>query len=119
MVKPGEAGSLDLKAFDLLIVGSPTMGGRPSQPMQTFLSSIPVDVLKDKNVLAFDTRLKAGWVKVFGFAAEKIARSLTGKGGKLLAPPAGFIVLGSNGPLKEGELEKAGVWIKGIQTGKK
>ncbi|RJO61349.1 MAG: flavodoxin family protein [Dehalococcoidia bacterium] len=119
VVRPGEVGPQDLKSIDLLVVGSPTMGGRPTRPMQAFLSGIPAGSLNGINVTAFDTRIPATWVKIFGFAAGKIARSLTGKGGKLLAPPAGFFVLGSNGPLKEGELERAGVWIKGIQSGKK
>ncbi len=119
MLRPGEAGSSDFKVIDLLLVGSPTMGGRPSQPMQAFLSGIQTDALKNVDVAAFDTRLKTWWVKIFGFAAEKIARSLTGKGGRLITPPQGFIVLGSKGPLKEGELEKAGTWIKEIQADKK
>jgi flavodoxin len=109
----------DLKAIDLLIVGSPTMGGRPTQPMQTFLSGIPSDVLKGVDVLAFDTRLKAGWVKIFGYAAGRIADGLKSKGGRLVTPPQGFIVAGSKGPLKEGELERAGAWIKEVQPGKK
>lgn len=118
-VRPGEAGSSDFKSFDLVVVGAPTMGGRPSPPMQAYLSGIPTDALKGIDVAAFDTRLKTWWVKIFGFAAEKIARSLSGQGGKLLAPAAGFFVLGSKGPLKEGELERAGDWIKGLVQGKK
>ena len=119
VVRPGEVIPPDLKSIDLLIVGSPTMGGRPTQPMQAFLSGIPADALKGIDVVAFDTRLKAAWVKIFGFAAGRIANSLKNKGGRLAAPPQGFIVLGSKGPLKEGELERAAAWIKGIQASKK
>ena len=119
IVRPSEAGSPDFKSFDLVIVGSPTMGGRPSQPMQAFLAGIPADALKGIDVAAFDTRLPAAWVKIFGFAAGKIANILKKRSGHLAAPPEGFFVLGSKGPLKEGELERAGAWIKGIQAGKK
>lgn len=119
MLRPGEAGSADFKTVNLLIVGSPTMGGRPTLPMQSFLSGIPADALKGMDVAAFDTRLKTWWVKIFGFAAGKIADTLKSKGGKLLAPPAGFFVLGSKGPLKEGELERAGTWIKEALATKK
>jgi flavodoxin len=119
VVRPGEATPPDLKSIDLLVVGSPTMGGRPTMPTQAFLSGIPADALKGIDVAAFDTRLKSWWVKIFGFAAGKIAESLKSKGGRLAAPPQGFIVLGSKGPLKEGELEIAATWIKGIQASKK
>ena len=119
VVRPGEVGPPDLKSIDLLVVGSPTMGGRPTQPMHAFLSGIPADALKGIDVVAFDTRLKAAWVKIFGFASGKIAGMLKSKGGRLAAPPQGFFVLGRNGPLKEGELERAAAWIKGIQASKK
>jgi flavodoxin len=119
MLRPGEAGSSDFKSIDLLIAGSPTMGGRPTLPMQAFLSGIPSDALKGIDVVAFDTRLKTWWVKIFGYAAGRIADVLKIKGGRLAAPPQGFFVLGSKGPLKEGELERAGAWIKRIQTDKK
>ena len=119
VVRPGEVTPPDLKAVDLLVVGSPTMGGRPTIPTQTVLTGIPADALKGIDVAAFDTRLKSWWVKIFGFAAGKIAATLTNKGGRLAAPPQGFFVLGSKGPLKEGELEMAVAWIKGIQPAKK
>ena len=35
-------------------------------------------------------------------------------GGKLAAPPEGFIVLGTQGPLLDGELERAAKWAKDI-----
>ncbi len=106
----------DLSAFDTLIVGSPTMGGRPTQPMQDLLARLPQESLKGKGFLTFDTRLTAGWVKIFGYAADKMAKSLAAKGGKQLAPPQGFLVVGDKGPLKEGELERAAGWIKEIKN---
>jgi flavodoxin len=117
--RPGEVTPADFKFIDLLIVGSPTMGGRPTQPMQGFLSGIAADALKGIDAAAFDTRVKARWVKIFGYAAERIAASLKNKGANLVAPPEGFIVLGSKGPLKEGELDRAKEWIKAIQAEKK
>jgi hypothetical protein len=36
------------------------------------------------------------------------------KGGELIAPPEGFFVQGTEGPLKEGELERASDWAKQI-----
>jgi hypothetical protein len=36
------------------------------------------------------------------------------RGGKLAVPPEGFIVEASEGPLREGELERAAAWAKTI-----
>lgn len=63
---------------------------------------------------AFDTRLPAKWVKIFGYAADRIGDSLKRRGGKLAAPPEGFFVEGTIGPLKEGEPERAAGWAEEI-----
>lgn len=108
----------DLKAIDLLIVGSPTQGGRPKQSLQIFLNRIPANALKNVGVASFDTRFSLKdqnfvlrlLLKTIGYAAPRIAESLKSKGGKLLAPPEGFILKGKEGPLAAGELEKAKTW---------
>jgi flavodoxin I len=53
-------------------------------------------------------------VKLFGYAAEPIAAKLQKKGGTLAAPPEGFFVGGTEGPLKEGELERAAQWARRV-----
>jgi hypothetical protein len=45
-------------------------------------------------------------------------KKLERKGGHLAAEPEGFIVEDSEGPLKKGELERAGTWAKGIVESK-
>jgi hypothetical protein len=57
-------------------------------------------------------------VKTGGYAAKSIAKRLEKAGGKLAAPPEGFAVKGTEGPMKQGELERAAEWAKrlgGIQ----
>jgi hypothetical protein len=54
------------------------------------------------------------YVRTFGYAAKPIARSLTKKGGELHLPPEGFYVQGMEGPLVEGELERAEDWARQI-----
>ncbi|MDJ1422499.1 MAG: hypothetical protein M5U10_11355 [Candidatus Methanoperedens sp.] len=44
-------------------------------------------------------------------APGRIVDSLKGKGGHLIAPPEGFIVKGNEGPLKQGELERAAQFL--------
>jgi flavodoxin I len=75
--------------------------------------------LEGVKVAAFDTRVTSKFAKIFGNAAGRIARQLTKKGGILTAPPEGFFVTATKGPLKEGELERAAAWAKGILQGKK
>jgi hypothetical protein len=55
---------------------------------------------------------------VFGYAAGRIANNLKKKGSTLIASPEGFFVTGGQGPLKEGELERAAAWAKGILESK-
>jgi flavodoxin I len=99
----------DLKAFDVLIVGSPTHGGLPTKGINNLLkASRRLDGI---NGAAFDTRTSK---TIFGCAAPRIARSLERNGGQLLAPPESFLVRGVQGPLLEGELERAASWAKVI-----
>jgi flavodoxin len=119
VLRVGEVNPSELKTFDLLIVGSPTQGGRPTPAIQEFLKKIPEPSLQNINVAAFDTRFSAKIAMVFGYAAGRIASSLKGKGSTLAVPPEGFFVKGSQGPLKEGELERAASWAKGIVESKK
>ena len=113
----GEANPSELESTDLLIVGSPTHGGRPTSAVQDLLKKVPK--LQGINVAAFDTRIQTKLVGVFGYAAGRIANNLKKKGGNLIASPEGFFVTGGQGPLKEGELERAAAWAKGILEGKK
>ena len=109
--------SADLLSLDLLIVGAPTQGGRGTLAALQFLGGLSRETVRGLKVAAFDTRISARWVGIFGYAAGKIAKNLMAKGGHLAVPPEGFIVKGKEGPLKEGELERA-AWAKmvgGIQ----
>ena len=117
-----KAGQLD--GVDVLIVGSPTRAFQASPDTKTFLKGLPSGALKGKKVAAFDTRAvmdekTPGILKfmagIFGYAAEPVAKKLVKKGGTQVLEPAGFFVLGSEGPMKDGELERAAAWVKGIK----
>ena len=118
VIRAGEAKPADLKTIELLIVGSPTHGGRATPAVQEFLSKIPGSSLKDVKVAAFDTRFSTKFVGIFGYAAGRIATDLKDKGGILAVPPEGFFVKGTKGPVKEGETERAAGWLKEIVKGK-
>ena len=133
LVRPEDVGILrvgdvrpeQLTGLKLLIVGSPTRAFSPSPAIKKFLKSIPKNGLKGVNIAAFDTRITDEeidsavfflrfLVNIFGYAAKPIVDRLVKKGGQLIAPPEGFYVQGTEGPLKEGELERASEWAKQI-----
>jgi flavodoxin len=119
VLRVGEANPSELASVNLLIVGSPTHAGRPVPAVQDFLKKVPELSLKGISVAAFDTRISKKIVGVFGYAAGRIAGNLKKKGGTLIASPEGFFVTGGQGPLREGELERAAGWAKGILQSKK
>lgn len=114
-----------LSGIGLLIVGSPTQRFRPTMATTAFLKGIPEDGLEGISIATFDTRFTIEeieksrvlpfFVRMFGYAAKPIADSLEGKGGERVMPPEGFYVVGIEGPLMEGELERAAEWAKQIQ----
>ncbi|HJW88906.1 MAG TPA: flavodoxin domain-containing protein [Dehalococcoidia bacterium] len=114
VLRAGEANTSGLESIDLLIVGSPTQGGRPTPAIQDFLTRVSEPAIKGISIAAFDTRFSTRWVGIFGYAAGKIASSLKTKGGILIQSPEGFFVKGTEGPLKDGELERAAGWAKKI-----
>lgn len=114
LVTASGAGASSLQAGDLLIVGAPTQGGRPTEGVQGFLGRLTAGTLSGVRVAGFDTRLTARWVRIFGYAGPKIAAALKEKGGTPAGSPGGFFVKGKEGPLVEGELERAAAWAREV-----
>jgi flavodoxin len=112
-----------LADLDILVVGAPTHALQPSPAAKAFLKSIPRGALNGVRVAGFDTRIDVEetgpgilifMTRLFGYAAKPIADRLKKKGGDLVLPPAGFIVEDTEGPLREGELDRAAEWARGI-----
>lgn len=114
MVHASEVNASQLSIYDLLIVGAPTHGGRASEVVSRLLGRIEAAALVGVKVAAFDTRLTWWWLRLFGFAAPKIAMTLKKKGGTLIGTPEGFFVTGGEGPLQDGEVERAAAWAREI-----
>lgn len=114
-----EARDIDLGGLDLLIVGSPTRGFRPTPEIQEFASRPDLS----GRAATFDTRIDLDtiepaplrWVvQAGGYAAERLARELSEQGCTIVGEPAGFVVTGQEGPLKPGETERAAQWARGL-----
>ena len=114
-----EAAGLKLDETDLLLVGSPTRGFRPTPEMAEFVGSLEHPDTSGCKVAAFDTRLDLDqihpaplrWVvNAGGYAAERLQDALQGHGFAVAGLPAGFRVSGTEGPMLDGELERAAAW---------
>ena len=115
----------DLMAADLLVVGSPPQRFHATDPVDRFLKgaslhgihSAAVDTRFDMNEV--DSRTLRLAVKVAGESAEaapRIAPVLEKAGATMVATPEGFSVTDTEGPLREGELERAAEWARGLLT---
>ncbi len=122
-LRVGQVRPEHLAGLKLLVVGSPTRAFRPTGAITGFLRSLKRGGLKGLVVAAFDTRISVVdtgsrflkfMVRLFGYAAEPVAGRLQKKGGWQAVPPAGFLVAGTEGPLKDGELERAEQWAREI-----
>jgi flavodoxin I len=121
--KVSEVQPEQLKGLSLLVVGSPTRAFRPSPATNRFLKNIPANGLIGVKAAAFDTRISEDdakprvlrfLMKVFGYAAEPISKKLGKRGAEIIVAPEGFCVNDTEGPLRQGELERAAAWANKI-----
>jgi len=118
LLTPAEAKALTFTPDDLLIVGSPTRGFSPTPAINEFIAGLAA-APAGLRAAAFDTRLAPEtvhpaplrWVvEAGGYAARRIAEALRQKGFVVSEEEGGFAVLGTEGPLKPGEEERAQHW---------
>ena len=119
VLRVADAQPEQFKAFDLVVIGSPTRGFRPSDGTKALLKALPASALQGVKIAAFDTRMDVKEAnnafltfmeRIFGYAAEPIGKALARAGGTQADLPQGFIVLASEGPLRDGELDRAAAW---------
>lgn len=120
-VRPDAFSTELLNEIDLLVVGSPTRAFRPTAAIVSSLKNLPSDALSQGiHTAAFDTRVSveevgskflSAMVKLFGYAAQPIDKLLSKHGGTQIAEPAWFYVGDKEGPLGDGELERAAAWM--------
>ncbi len=104
----------ELTGLDLLVVGSPIIGWKPTEQMTQLLAGLKPGQLTGTKVTAFDTRVQ---LFIHGDATTKIMKALKNAGGTEVIPSTGFHVKGTEGPLYEGELGKAADWADLIKRG--
>jgi len=107
--------------IDLLIVGSPTRAFKATSYIQMFLKSLPSNIDK---IALFDTRIDVGtigtgimrWmVGSMGYATNKMVKTVVKRKKKVIEPVEWFYVTDTEGPLKDGEIEKARRWAESLK----
>jgi flavodoxin len=118
LLRAGQVAAAELESADLLILGAPTHGALPSEPVKRLLAEMGPPARAGSLAATFDTRLAWRFLRKYGYAADRIAESLQEKGWTLLGTPGGFFVRGlKRGPLKKGELERTSSWAQEVMGG--
>lgn len=113
----------DLQDLKVIFVGSPTRAFMPTPAITKFLKDLDHNALSGVKAAAFDTRIPkdktdSGFLRfmisLFGYADKKIEKGLKKAGAELALDSEGFGVSGTEGPLYEGELERAKSWAEEI-----
>jgi flavodoxin len=113
-VRVDPAHPIELQGVDLLILGCPTQGFRPTLAMQSLLEKLSSQSLSGLAVACFDTRFR-GWLWKSS-AASYMDRQLRTMGVEPIVPPESFFVkaMKKEGPLLAGEGERAASWALGV-----
>jgi flavodoxin len=105
----------DLKDIDLLVMGTPTHRMNLPQVVRSALEKLPRRGLRDMYYAAFDTSYDVSAFLARFTASKKLDRKLRKLGGKRLFPPQTFHVHPHHeGPLLDGEIQRAKVWADAI-----
>ncbi|MBG0784007.1 MAG: flavodoxin family protein [Anaerolineaceae bacterium] len=110
--------SEDLEGLKILFMGSPTRAFQATPATMTFLKGLK-GKLTGVRAAAFETRIRvedtqSGFlcfmIGIFGYATPKLVKGLQKTGAEVALEAEGFAVLDSEGPLAEGELDRARTW---------
>ena len=123
VIKVNNINKYDIENVDLLVIGSPTHGGRFTEQIKRFIEKLPNKNNYTVKAITFDTSFPTSnmgffinhIVKIFGNAAPRLSKELNKREIKVIDSKI-FYVLGKEGPLQEGEIERAKEWTDQIIT---
>jgi flavodoxin len=105
----------ELQDVDVVVMGTPTHKMNLPQAVRPVFEKLPRRILRGVPVAAFDTSYKMSAFLARFTAAKRLDRKLRGLGGKRLVPPETFLVKEHHeGPLYDGEIERAQTWAEAI-----
>lgn len=124
LVRVQDVTTAQLQSCDILVIGSPTHGFRPTPDIASRIKRLSSEVPEAKfRYAVFDTRsdideidskILSSMVRLFGYAAASMDKTLAKRGFKRAEAPAGFIVHGKEGPVKDGEIDRATAWMRSV-----
>jgi menaquinone-dependent protoporphyrinogen IX oxidase len=112
-VAVGDLRPVNVETAQLVVLGAPTQMKSMSLSMRRFLRRTSRSSWFGRPVAVFDTRFHDDPQRS-GSAAAVLARRLRAMGAMLVRPPESFFVSGMKGPLREGELDRARLWGRGL-----
>ena len=105
----------DLQGVDLVVMGTPTHKMNLPDAVRPVFDQLPRRSLRGVPVAAFDTSYEMSAFLARFTAAKRVDRELRKLGGKRLVPPETFHVQHHHeGPLCDGEIERAKTWAGSI-----
>jgi flavodoxin len=105
----------ELQDVDLVVMGTPTHKMNLPQALRPVFEELPRRILRGVPIAAFDTSYKMSAFLARFTAAKRVDRKLRKLGGKRLVPPETFHVEEHHeGPLYDGEIERAKTWAQAI-----
>jgi flavodoxin len=109
----GHEGGIKIEDFDCLVIGSPTMGWKPTKETVKFLDGLKGKPLAGKFAASFDTQMKSF---ISGNANKAMQKQLEGLGLKIASAPLQAYVHGGMDKyqLMDGEQVKIKEWAKGL-----
>jgi flavodoxin len=105
----------DLQDVDLMVMGTPTHKMNLPEAVRPVLKDLPRGILGGVSIAAFDTSYEMSALLARFTAARRIDRKLRKLGGRRLVRPETFHVEHHHeGPLCDGEIERAKYWAESI-----
>lgn len=106
--------SADLEDVDLVIMGTPTHKMNLPEAVRPVFERLPRRILRGTPFATFDTSYKMSAILSRFTAAKRLSQKLKKLGGRRIVPPETFHVEGREGPMFEGEFDRAREWASGI-----
>jgi hypothetical protein len=104
---------VEIRTPSVIFLGGPTHRREMGESLRAFVDRMPDRMLSQCLFAAFDTRFHDSPI-VTGSSARHIQRAVEARGGRNLVPGESFFVIRRDGPLREGEVERARTWASGV-----
>jgi len=103
----------EIRIPSVVFLGGPTHRREMGESLRVFLDHMPDRMVASSLFAAFDTRFHDSPI-VTGSSARHIQRAVEARGGRNLVPGESFFVVRRDGPVREGEVERARVWASSV-----